>query len=113
MEAFKSDLGLISSMYPDELQVDGDCIIFTVNPSAEYGVHTLFQFDLKVCVSPKQKISLTNPKGLDETEIINFRRIIKNTVHELRGNGTECFLFTLITTVRQALTDYSDYNQDK
>jgi hypothetical protein len=77
MEAFKSDLGLVSNMYPDEIAISPDHIIFTVKPSAEYGVHTMFQFDLYVTVLPKLQIKLENPKGMDELEIINFQRVVK------------------------------------
>jgi hypothetical protein len=108
MEAFKSDLGLIKNMYPDELELGTDFIRFIVQPSAEYGVHTMFQFDLLVRFTPSVKIVLENPRGLDETEIINFKRLIKTTVCDLQSEGTDCLLFALITAMRQALTDYSD-----
>jgi hypothetical protein len=99
MEAFESDLGLISKMYPDELHVQNDSLIFTVKPNTEYGIQSPLQFDLRVTMTPTMKINLINPKGMDESEIFSFRKLVKSTARELRYSDTDCFLFALFTSV--------------
>jgi hypothetical protein len=84
MESYRADLSLISEMYPDELEIDGTTVKITVKPNTDYGVQNLLQFTLVVALLPKFKAFLSNPKGMDEAEIINFDRFVKEAAKELR-----------------------------
>lgn len=82
MESFSRCFALISTMYPDEIWVEQNTITITIKPITEYGVHALLQFDLAVSIANTIKGKLINPKGMDEEEIINFKRIVKQTVRD-------------------------------
>jgi hypothetical protein len=100
-------------MYPDELEISGSIVKLTVKPTTEYGVQSLLQFELEVTLLPKFKAVLTNPRGMDENEIINFSRFVKQTAKELRSSETGCWLFTLVSNTRAALTEYNDHMEHR
>ena len=114
MTDVERDISLISCMYPDETVILQSEIIFTVKPSVDYGVHSLLQFDLTVKLTQESdqipmKISIANPRGMDEMDIIHFTKALKQTVKRLRATQTPCFLFKLVQSTKEMLTEYNDH----
>ena len=99
MSTLSANFSSISCTYPNEAVRKESELIFTIKPSVACGVDSLLQFDLSVTQEAETlplKIAMTSPRGMDETEIIKFTKLIKTTAKPLRKARTEVALEALI-----------------
>lgn len=109
MDSVSDCFTLISNMYPDDIIAEGNTCTITIKPNTEYGVHVLLQFDLEVTIEKTIKAKLINPKGMDEEEIIDFKRLVKQSVRDIQETSQDGALFNLVASVREKLSEYNDY----
>jgi hypothetical protein len=92
---FEAEIELITSMYPDNLIVKDSMIVFNVTPNTEYGVHNMVECNLEV-TSEKSEVSIRDPKGLDEEEVVTLITEVTEKFKELMAEEETGILFSLI-----------------